>query len=316
MKRNLHIKENDAINKINEIYGEIPAKPIHLSCAVRSSDELFAAGKATYEENDLIIDLGDREATIPFISVVQNKVEVAPAIIYLSFESTVPNKYLPAEEIVDRGYSVFSLCLNEVSAFNRDFKSGISAQISRLRKRRLAPGKIAIWAWAAIRMIEYVSSLENVDKDKIVLAGHGVAARVALLASGNTDKTNYVIANGIISSPIPFIPELTISGISVSDMPYLYSPAFAEIPTFNEYIEIINFARDKHILIGSAEDGMYAGMLDEKLLLHNFEISTTENSKIPTDIDIPSRGEIHYHLRPGTDYLSREDWNIYLDIID
>ncbi|MBO7195932.1 MAG: hypothetical protein J6V80_01215 [Clostridia bacterium] len=148
--------------------------------------------------------------------------------------------------------------------------------------------------------MEYVYSLDSTHKDAIILAGHGILARSAMLATGYNDDVGYVIANGLDSRPMPYDNDDKISAISFYDNPHLYCPAFAEMPFGNECSALLSLCIGKSILMASAEDGASNNLV---------------NKIIPTAKELKA-SDIYYHTRPGSDYLSREDWNIYLDIID
>lgn len=324
----------DAINEKQErmrsylsarIYGEIPPRPIHLSCAVECSDTEFAAGKATMRGQILILDLGERKITLPFTSVIPNCGSGCPAIINFTTERGIPNKYLPAEELVDRGYAIFSLCMDDVSGNDGNFKSGLCSHIARSRKRKSSAGKLAVWAWAIMRVVDYVCDLECIDKSAVIVAGHGICARAAMLAAGFDERIGYVIANGASSYPVPYSCERPQSGITVRDFPHLYCPAFAEDPFGDEYFCLLSLLAPRCILIGSAEDGEHFEPEEE----YGYLISLSKEYYLPCGLtgldrhkDIPTAplhtggGEISYHIRSGADYFSREDWNIYLDFID
>lgn len=323
------VELKEKINKAKEltekIYGEIPQRPVHLSGGIKSSDTFFAAGKAIMNKYELLIDLGEREVALPFIGVIPNRREKLPAIIFLSNEEYLPNKYLPVEEITDRGYAVFYLCTKVISDTDEDFKSGICGKIARSRRRKSSPGKIAVWAWALMRVTEYIADFDFVNKEQIIVAGHGIYARAAMLAAGFDEKTSYVIANGIRSYPIPFSSEIPQSSITVRDFPHLYCPGFVENPFGDEYSALLSLVAPRNLLIGSAEDGEYtdndletkhlSALSEEYYLPYGF-VGLDKYKNTPTASIKSKDGEISYHLRCGTDYFSREDWKIYLDFID
>ena len=299
-------KEKDiyvAESAIERIYGKIPKRPVHLSRKSESIDPSFAAGKATFSEDKLIIDLGEKEVFLPFISVIPKSTSPLPAIIYLDYENTIPNKFLPAEEIIDRGYAVFSACIKDIADNSPNFKSGISRQVGGSRRRRLSPGKIALWAWVAIRLAEYISDLDCIDKEKIIVAGHGILARAAMLAGGSCEEIKYIIANCITENPMPFSRKCDKSGTTVRDFSYLYSPHFAEEPLEDELESLLSFAKSKTLLLGFAQDS------DCILPVKGQKDILTAPCCIWED-------DFSYHIRSGTEYFSREDWNIYLDFID
>lgn len=58
---------------------------------------------------------------------------------------------------------------------------------------KLEPGKyswgsISVWAWGAIRMLEYALTLQDVSKDQIMISGHSRNGKTALLAGALDDR--------------------------------------------------------------------------------------------------------------------------------
>lgn len=286
------LKKHTANHAGESIYGEMPPAPKHLHCVCDQSDPTFAAGYAVLSSKRLIIDLGESRLTLPFISSVPNHTAPCPAIVNLSFDSAVPNKFLPAEEINERGYAIFHLNLSDVSENNGDFKSGAFSKSLISRRRRTAAGKTALWSWAALRLIEYVSSLENIRKDAIAVAGHGISAISAMLSSCYDGKSSFVIAN----DPFSALSDGSTSTI-LSCLWHLFCPAFVDQPT-NMIIEpLLSSMSGVTLLLGSARDREFADVEKEARLLENVS-------------------DAYHFTRDGLAYFSRKDWNNYLDFID
>ncbi len=325
LKANLE-KPCERINteRLTKMYGEIPPRPIHLSCDTKYADGGFAAGKATISRHNLILDLGEKEITLPFVSVIPKTENPCPVIAFFGQERGIPNKYLPAEEIIDRGYAIFSLCLDEVSENDGNFK-GISSHIARSRRRKSSSGKLAVWAYAIMRVVDYACDLEFTDKEKIIVAGHGLCARAVMLAGGLDERISYIIANGVKARPLPFAESRSESYLSVYENPHLYCPSFVKEPFGDEYYTLLSACSTRRILVGVAEDGEYFDpeeeyntlvSVSEEYYLPKGMTGLSRQNKIPTSRMLIQDGDISYHIRPGTDYFSREDWNIYLDFID
>lgn len=282
---------------IEKIYGEMPKRPEHLSVKTESCDPNFAAGNATLKKQSLIIDLGESEATLNFTAIVPNTEGLYPAIVNLGFESNVPNRYLPAEEIIDRGYGIFHLSIEDITENNANFKSGVASAIARSRRKKTAPGKLTVYAWALGRIVESLMTDEAIDKDHIILSGHGIAAVSALVAANYECKANFVIAND---------PFAAFGGLSksqfASQMAHLFCPAYADEPIDDPIRELIANCKSKHILIGSATEKPFFDL--------DYE------SKITAAANQNSAGKLFYYARGGSEYFSRHDWNRYLDYID
>lgn len=307
-----------------EIYGIMPKAPQHLDTEIISEDRCFAAGKAVLKKQNLIIELEDKRIKMPFTAVVPSLGHPCPAVIYIGCEKEVPNRYLPAEEIIDRGYAIFTFFYDEAAPNNGDFKKGIAAHIARSRRSKAAPGKIAVWAWAAMRLTEHAASLEYIDGKNIAVSGHGLMAKAAMLAGALSKECSFIIANDPLSAfgscGLP-----SVENARYVDCPYLFSPAFSKKPCKDEHSILLSLCAPKNILIGSAIDDIQSDPASEYEML----ISLTNEGYLPIGMKgisqkekIPAMpcciqdGDISFHARAGRSYFGREDWNIYLDFID
>ena len=85
-----------------EEYGFFPEKPLTVSGEVVSSEETMA-GKSILEKINLTINLREGEYTFPFWYCYPKR-KKNKTIILLNFRNCFPDKYLPAEEVIDDGY--------------------------------------------------------------------------------------------------------------------------------------------------------------------------------------------------------------------
>lgn len=301
---------------VEYIYGDMPKRPLHLSTKTDSCDKTFAAGKAELRKEAMYIEIEDKLLSLPFVSVVPRKGGVIPSIIMTSESGEIPNKHLPAEEIIDRGYAIYLVKASDVCELS-DKKAGLYSKLVSSRRKRNTPGKIAVMAWALERLGEHVCSLEYTEKSRVALAGHGIFARVALLA-GERSNATHIIANGATALPIPFTKDIPRSGFTVKNLPQLYSPAFVEEPVYDELKELLRSTKTKKVLLGSAEEGDGASIEYESSIIGEIIPTLMEKTaKRKAPIKALWQDEsCSYHVRSGVDYFSRDDWKIYLDYID
>ena len=303
---------------LKKIYGEIPKKPIHLSYENKYINDEYAASKASLKGVTIYLELEDKEAEITLTSVMPKRNTPCPVIILLSNEESIPNRFLPLEEIIDRGYGVIYLYSNNITENNSDFKSKLAGKTARSRKKKTAAGKISVWAYALIRVVDYACSLSEIDKNAVILAGHGIFGRSAALAAAYDERVSYVIANGLSSYPPPYSDKLPYTGMTVHDCPYLYSPSFINDPFGDEYHVLVQVCQNSKLMIGSADEGYYSNPSYEIGLISSAvsKACIKEGKEIPTAPIRLDMENVSYHMRGGSDYFSREDWNIYLDFVD
>ncbi len=103
---------------------------------------------------------------------------------------------MPSEEISDNGFACFSFCYEDVTRDNADFTDGLASLLYPGGKRGPSdPGKISIWAWAAIRAMDYIMTLDCIDHKNVGIVGHSRLGKTALWAAANDERFSFCFAN-------------------------------------------------------------------------------------------------------------------------
>ena len=312
-------------------YGEIPKKPEHMYVEETNKLENFACGKAVLKHLNFRFEMDGKSFTFPAISVIPKGTEKHPAFVYIGFESGEGGKYMPTEEIVERGFALFAFCYNDVTSDDGDFKNGIAKYLVKSRRKNTAPGKIALWAWAAMRVMDYVESLGDIiDLDSVAVIGHSRLGKTALVAGGYDSRFKYVISNesGCAGAALERGKVGERYNRISTVFPYWFCPAFnrdtqcgTELPFDQHFLVALSVPR--YVIIGSAAEDVWADPTSEFLSLASLcpvyklykKTGLIHEDKIPEPRCVLSDGGAAYYVRGGTHFLSRHDWNTYMDII-
>lgn len=313
-------------------YGYIPTKPEHVKVETKATDESFCRGTAPLNQLVVHCTVDGAECSFTARSVIPRGKTNLPAFVLINFEGDVPHKYYPAEEIADRGFAVFSFSIQDVCPdMSSDFKSGIGRYLVKNRRKASAPGKIAIWAWAAMRLMDYIETLDFIDKESVAVIGHSRLGKTALVAGGFDERFKYVISNdsGCCGAAITRGGIGETINIITDVFPFWFCPGFSK--NADRYFDLgidqnllLGLSVPRHVMIGSAEDDLWADPNSEFLSVASLKDAYTIYAKrglvfedrLPTSPEILSQGDAHYHIREGGHYLSRTDWNIYMDYIE
>lgn len=314
-----------------EVYGHIPPAPEHMDVEEVSVDEVFCAGKAPLRELLFHVTVGGVTKSFPVRAVIPKNATRLPAFVMINFRSDVPDRYLPSEEIVDRGYAVFSFNHKDVATDDGDFSTGIAPILSPGRRALASPGKIAMWAWAAMRVMDHIETLPEIDHGNVAVIGHSRLGKTALVAGAYDERFKYVISNdsGCTGAAL----SRGKGGESVSRItevfPYWFCPRYvANAPVYDTRGYDQNFllalSVPRHLMIGSAEEDLWADPVSEFLCLYEtnrvYELygmtGLVTPDEIPTAKTVLGKGDALYQLRHGAHYFSREDWLEYIDYID
>lgn len=314
-------------------YGYIPQKPDSLKVKVVSTDDVFCAGKAPLTMLEFTVTVGEHEFSFPVASVIPKAPGKHPAFVHINFRPNVPDKYMLSEEIVDRGYATFSFCYTDVTSDDGDFENGLCAIFSKDRKTNpSAPGKIALWAWAAMRVMDYIQTLDCIDLDSVAVVGHSRLGKTALVTGAFDSRFGYVISNCSGCSGAAVIRGKTGENIAVITgvKGCWFCPEYANYSVHEDTLPLdqhflLAASAPRHVMIGSAKEDTWADPESEFISAYLagevYEkiygvTGLAHGGTLPTAKTVLDGGNILYHIREGVHYFSREDWKAYMDYID
>ena len=324
---------NDAIALLEHYeYGKMPPRPLHLNVETVSEDRGYAAGKATLTEVNLKLVLdGGREFILPVRYAIPNGISRPPVILHISHDGNMPNAHQPTEELCDRGFAVFTLAYECVTKDNGNFRSLAAHHFSDGRRKLDSPGKLIMWAWGAISVMDYIKSIgDRVDADCVAVVGHGILGTSALLAGAFDERFGFVISSssgfgGAASVSAHTAPLLELK----SRAPYLfckryikYSGRESALP-FDQSL-LLSLVAPRSLLISTADDAYTDAHLLEELSVRetNSLVNQRKSGKIGASSATPCEicednhpWEAAFRCREGYPYLSREDWAYFTDYI-
>lgn len=332
--KNLPMPDEMSVNEIRELllreeYGFLPSEPERVWAETESCDEGFCAGKAELIKLKLICETEYGRFSFPVYYTRPVKIKhPMPCFIHINFRDLVPDKCQPSEELADNGFAVFSFCYQDVSSDDGDFTNGLAGLIYPEGKRNQDQcGKIGLWAWAAMRVMDYALTLEEIDPNHISVAGHSRLGKTALLTgalderffcafSNDSGCSGAAISRGKRGESIRNIMELFPYWFCENYQKYVNKEE--EMP-FDQHFLLAANAKHK-VYVASAEEDIWAD--PEKEFLSCVAASSYYEKmgkkgiicpeQMPRTGDAFHRGDIGYHLREGKHYFSREDWNYYI----
>ncbi|MBQ4639266.1 MAG: hypothetical protein IJB69_01960 [Clostridia bacterium] len=322
---------------LQEEYGVIPPMECSVKGEVKSEYCQFCAGKSTLYEVELTVTLPLGSYVFPCHFSLPNSPGPHPLFVYLDFYHAMPSRYLPIEEITERGYAVIAACHNLISKDAADdYQEGLGKFLRDGAKKagipdEQLPGKLAIWAWAASRMLDYALTHPAIDENRTAVIGHSRLGKAALVSALNDPRFQAVIANNSGCSGAAITREK--AGEHIRDIVGVFPFWFCD--NYHKYVDREDtLPFDQHFLLaalaprlvitGSALDDQWAGPDHEYLSCMEagraWELLGLPGfvgaDRLPKPGDVFHEGSIGYHLRTGCHYLSRHDWMHYMDFLD
>ena len=321
----------DAIQR--EIYGYMPEKELEVTFEKKSETlQDFCAGKATLCTVAVTVRSGDKSHTFPFYTSIPTAEGRHPFFICVNFRDNVPDKYVPTEEIIDAGFAVLSFNYEDVTRDNGDFTDGLCALLYEDGKRGPHDaGKIAIWSYAARRVMDYAETCSSLDSSRAFVCGHSRLGKTALL-TGAIDKrfaltysndsgcSGAAITRGKIGESITNICKVFPFWFCES---YLTHKDSADTLPLDQHF-LIGAIAPRYAYVASAEEDLWADPYSEMLgcvaASEAYErLGVTgfiSPDRAPSATEKLHEGTIGYHVRHGQHYFSREDWKYVIEFIN
>ena len=317
-----------------EEYGFIPAAPDRIEVNEVKNEKsgvTFCAGKAELRKYNLTAFYGNESTSFVFYSTIPTKrPEKMPIFVHINFSDAIPHKYQPTEEIIDNGCAVFTIYYQDVSTDNGDFENGCAKLLCKDRSDPYAPGKIAIWAWAIMRVIDFIETLDIYNPDHLAVIGHSRLGKTTLLTAAYDERVKFACINNSGASGDALSRGKVGEDIAaITDrFPFWFCPNYLkyagrenELP-FDQHF-LLSLVAPRHLVIGTALLDTWADPNSEYLALtltdgiYSLYGSTglIHTDSMPVCPDILNEGDCYFHLREGTHYLSRDDWNSYIKYI-
>lgn len=327
---NWDARRKEIIALLSQEYGTLPPEPVSLAFKTLNEEKNFCAGKARLIKTEIGCDLKEGgKFSFPVYSVIPHKEGKAPSFILINFRDAVPDRYLPSEELCDLGFTVHSFYYEDVTSDDLNYNGGLAAFYCG-KNENLERGKIALWAWAASRVLDFVLCLPQTDGQQIAVAGHSRLGKTALLAGGLDTRFTAVISNnsGCCGAALSRKKE----GETLKDIyerfPYWFKKSYGE---YSEKEDALPF--DQHFLlaltaprklyVASASQDSWADPLSEFLcaaaVTPVYEAlgkkGLVYGATLPGENELLHGGSVGYHRRGGTHYLSRFDWRAFASFL-
>ena len=313
---------------LREEYGQVP--PVINPTYSVETNRIDFAGKAVWQTVSFTFNHNDKSHTIPTQLIYPVGAKNAPFFLYLNFRPDIPDRYLPVEEIIDNGFGIFSVGYHDITRDDEDFTNGLSGLFQTKERKNDEYGKIMCWAYMASRMMDYLQIRDEVDKERVCIAGHSRLGKTALLAAALDERFKFVCSNDSGCSGAALSRGHCVGAETIKDIlgmvPYWFCDNYQkyidrdnELP-FDQHC-LISLIAPRRVHIGGALEDIWAdndnqflscasaskvwGLYDEKGLICP--------DRLPVEGDIFTDGELCFHLRKGKHFHSRTDWLIYMD---
>ena len=336
-KENWEERRKELIDCLSEnLYGYTPAPPAEVRAVYTGIDRWRAfGGKAKCEQYDLSFDTPNGEFTFPINVIIPVNVENPPVILNLIFRPGTP---YAEEEIIDNGFALVQVRHhlitpddNHPEDYFASFHSGLGEKyIGNRTREKTEWGKIGMWAYAASRVMDYLQTRTDINRERIAIAGHSRLGKTALWCRAQDDRFFAVMCNnsnyggaGLIrghqGEDIKAFLRAGSYDFFCEGWKDFENTPHSELP-FDMHFLLAACAPGLVYVAGATED---VGMdpiseflsccaASEAYKLLGYKGLVCED-KCP-EVELPMQdGEIGFHIREGGHLFSRHDWQRFMD---
>lgn len=313
-----------------EVYGYMPAAPTNIEFTSKEvTTEGYCNGKAQRYSIVAKCTVNGQEFSFPFsMAIPKNANGKVPFFMFIGFTKGPTSKYQSTEAVIDKGYAILYYNYEDIATDDGKFDNGLSAILYPDGKRSdTDPGKVAMWAWGAMRMMDYAETIsDKLDLTRSAVCGHSRTGKAALLAGAMDTRIQFTYSNesGCSGSAI----SRRKSGENITRItgtfPYWFCKNYkhwagreAEMP-FDQHWLLASVAPRK-VLVGSASKDANADPLSEQLGC--LAASPAFEKGFACDVmaitgEAFLEGDIGYHLREGSHAFTQTDWLRAIEFID
>jgi hypothetical protein len=250
-----------------------------------------------------------------------------------------PVYWLPAEEIVSRGYAVVAYCNQEIALdwhLANVATSGVFKAFGNAKLKERKPtewGILSAWAWGMSRIVDWIETEPLLDAKRVASVGLSRNGKTSLVAGVMDERFAMVVSccsgcSGAMLSSMRCSGAETIKAISIASnwfapnyMKYIGKDETCQMP-FDQH-QFMALVAPRLLYVSSATEDAWAGQRGEfaaaalaSPVWNLYGKAGLVHHGFPKP-DVPLHaGNIGYHLRSGFHDITRYDWQCYMDFAD
>ena len=322
---------------LSEEYGFVDSQNVKLEVSVLKEREedpysgVYAGFCKKHIQYQFTLSKNGQSASFPVDLFLPDTNDTSrPLVVNLDFAMSVEKCYCPMEEIMEQNVAVAHVLYTDVTSHDNDFENGVAPLLSD-RTNPHAAGKLAIWAYVASLIGNYMLEQKHVQEGALYVAGHSRLGKTALLAavlypnlfagvhSNNSGCSGVAVSREKHGETVAIICRL---------FPYWFAPKYqeyadreTEMPFDQHYLTALIAPRK--LCVATAErdewadtDAQYISLEAASVIYQKMGVAglLCPNGLMKTGMS-SDEGQIALIMRSGPHYFSRHDWNFFLNFI-
>lgn len=333
-----------------EVYGYLPPapKPEELIFTLKFREPGAINGQATYSRVGVCIMTPKGPYTFDFDLYTPNAQEKAPCIVMLQFSLDCIYSTFPIERIIENGFAVAMVYNGAIMADRHDFSQGLGSGYIRkstaydnlaadvyaanILREENQSGMIGIWAYGAMRIMDYLYTQDNIDRRRIAVAGHSRLGKTALWTAANDERYTLAFISGSGNTGASLSKYKTEQNEHIHQITEIFPHWFAKsFQKYGHHEDTMPF--DQHMLLASlaprsfyvcsGSEDTWAGpdteylccaaandgyrLLGEKGFVHP--------DRMPEAGDVFAEGSCGYSMHKGGHWMGDFEWQNVMDFM-
>ena len=330
-----------------EVYGYLPDVPFTYDISdPEVIDSRYDCGQVEFSFVNMTIHIADRSHTFRIDRLMHKDGKKRPLIIINNFHQMEASHYFPREEMSEYDVDFLLFCYKDVSSDDGDFSTGLAPMLlPEGQKDDTTCGKIGIWAWAAMRVLDYALTLPSTDEKNVTISGHSRLGKTALYTAMLDERFTFAfsnaagcagdsIAHGSTGKKLEHIDRhLKQRGENIADIvenfPYWFCRNYFKYTktnisdTFDQHYLLAAIA-PRYVIVGSCDMDFWADPLSQQLCClaaaEMWQKEGLEGMKDTEDYleagDCLPDGHVGFFKIHSMHFFSRHSWKRCIEFIE
>ncbi len=180
-----------------EVYGYLPDVPFSFTVSDPTMiEDRYDCGNVEFSYVNMTVNIGEKSHTFRIDRLLHTDGRKRPLVIVNNFHPMEKSHYFPREEMSEYDVDFLLFCYTDVSSDDGDFSTGLAPMLlPDGQNADTTCGKIGIWAWAAMRVLDYALTLPSTDAENVMISGHSRLGKTALYTAMLDERFKFAFSN-------------------------------------------------------------------------------------------------------------------------
>ncbi len=330
-----------------EVYGYLPEVEYSITTTEPITvEQRYSCGEVHHSYIVLTVHIGNKSHAFRVDRFLHTDEKKRPMVLLNNIHPATESPYFSREELTEYNVDYLVFCYTDITSDDGDFTTGLTPLL--LPGGQVSDstcGKIGIWAWGAMRVLDYALTLPGTDPENIAVAGHSRLGKTALYTAMMDTRFKFAFSNaagcagdslahgssGFINKEIP--RSLGKRGENIADIVENFSYWFCK--NYGKYTKtLISDEFDQHFLIaaiaprfvavGSCDLDFWADPESQQLCClaasEQWEKQgldgLTKSDRYLEPGECLSDGRLCYFKIHSKHFLSRHSWKNYIEFLE